>query len=130
MRALKLAGREQSRDHALRYDRDMLIVTGSIECRPDTIDRILELGLAHVQRSRLEPGCILHSIHRDVENELRIVFIEQWEDANALEDHFHVPASGEFVREAAALTLRQPEMSIFEVEVASMRNPAVEKRRS
>src|SRR5580658_5071232 len=66
--------------HAVRYPAVMVIVTGSIEARPDTIDRILELGLAHVQRSRLEPGCLLHSIHRDVENELRLVFIEQWED--------------------------------------------------
>jgi quinol monooxygenase YgiN len=120
----------QSGAHALGYHRAMLIVTGSIEARPDTIDRILELGLAHVQRSRQEPGCLLHSIHRDVENELRIVFIEQWEDARALEDHFHVPASGEFVRDAAALAFRPPEMSIFEVEFASMGNPAAKKRRN
>ena len=116
-------------DHALRYHRDMLIVTGSVEARPDTIDRILELGLAHVQRSRLERGCLLHSIHRDVENELRVVFIERWEDAKALEDHFRVPASGEFVREATALAVRPPEMSIFKGEVASIQNPAPEKRR-
>jgi quinol monooxygenase YgiN len=108
----------------------VLIVTGSIEARPDTIDRILELGLAHVRRSRMEPGCILHSIHRDVENDLRVVFIEQWEDAKALEDHFHVPASGEFVGEAAALALRPPEMSIYEAEVASVGNPAAKKRQS
>jgi quinol monooxygenase YgiN len=58
------------------------------------------------------------------------VFIEQWEDANALEDHFHVPASGEFVRQATALAVRPPEMSIYEAEVASIVNPAAEKRRS
>jgi quinol monooxygenase YgiN len=98
----------------------MLIVTGSIEARPDTIDRILELGLAHVQRSRQEPGCLLHSIHRDVENELRVVFIEQWEDAAALDAHFHVPASGEFVREAAGLAHRPPKIAIFEAKVASI----------
>jgi quinol monooxygenase YgiN len=106
----------------------MVIVTGSVEARPDTIDRIVELGLAHVRRSRREPGCLLHSIHRDVENELRVVFIEQWEDAEALETHFRVPASREFVREAAGLALRPPEMSIFAAEVASMQNPAPEKR--
>src|ERR1700722_99738 len=102
----------------------MLIVTGSIEARPDTIDRILELGLAHVRRSRQEQGCLLHSIHRDVENELRVVFIERWEDSAALEAHFHVSSSGEFVREAAALALRPPEISIFEAEVASIPKPA------
>ena len=107
----------------------MVIVTGSIEARPETIERVLELGLAHVRRSRREAGCLLHSMHRDVENELRVVFIEQWEDAEALEAHFGVPASREFVREAAALALRPPEMSIFEAEVASMPNPAQRKRR-
>jgi quinol monooxygenase YgiN len=107
----------------------MVIVTGSIEARPDTIDRILELGLAHVTRSRQEPGCLLHSIHRDVENELRVVFIEHWEDAEALAAHFHVPASGEFVREATALALRAPKMSIFEAEVASMQNPSRHEKR-
>jgi len=105
----------------------MLIVTGSVEGRPDTIDRILELGLAHVQRSRQEPGCLLHSVHRDVENELRVVFIERWEDAEALEAHFRVPASGEFVRQVTALAVRPPEMSIFEARVASTPNPAPEK---
>jgi hypothetical protein len=35
----------------------------------------------------------------------------------------------EFVREAAALALHSPEMSIFEAEVVSMRNPARETRR-
>ena len=108
----------------------MLIVTGSIEARPDTIDRILELGLAHVRRSRMEPGCILHSIHRDVENDLRVVFIEQWEDAHALQDHFHVPASGQCVEEAIALALRPPEMSIYEAEAASVGTPAAKKRQS
>jgi len=106
----------------------MVIVTGSIEARPDTIDRILELGLAHVQRSRLEPGCLLHSIHRDVENQLRVVFIEHWADTEALQAHFRVPASREFVREAAGLAQRPPEMSIFEAEVASMPNPAAPER--
>ncbi len=106
----------------------MVIVTGSVEARPDTIDRILELGLAHVRRSRREPGCLLHSIHRDVENDLRVVFLEQWEDAEALETHFRVPASREFVREAAGLALRPPEMSIFAAEVAPMQNPAPERR--
>jgi len=102
-----------------RYPCAMLIVIGSIEARPDTIDRILELGLAHVRRSRQEPGCLLHSIHRDVENELRVVFIEQWEDAAALDAHFRVPESGKFVREAANLASAYPEISIFEAEAVT-----------
>jgi quinol monooxygenase YgiN len=100
----------------------MLIVIGSIEARPDTVDRVVELGVAHSQRSRQEPGCLLHHVHRDAENELRVVFVEQWVDAEALATHFHVPASGEFVREAAALAVRAPEMSIFAAEATTFGN--------
>ena len=81
----------------------MIIVTGSIQARPDTVDRILELSLEHVRRSRTEPGCLLHSVHRDVEDPLRIVFLEHWADADALKAHFAVPASNAFVTEAAGL---------------------------
>jgi quinol monooxygenase YgiN len=106
----------------------MVIVTGSIEARPETIDQILELGMAHVQRSRLEAGCLLHSVHRDVENEFRVVFIEQWEDTEALDAHFHVPSAVEFVREVSSLARRPPEMSIFEADVISIQDVVHQRR--
>ena len=97
----------------------VLIVTGSVEARLDSFDRVLELSLAHVRRSRTEPGCVLHSVLRDVEQPLRLVFLEQWVDADALHAHFRVPASGEFVAQLAALAARPPEMAIFDVQPSS-----------
>jgi Antibiotic biosynthesis monooxygenase len=67
-------------------------------------------------------ACLLHSMHRDAENELRVVFVEQWLDAESLEAHFHVPAAGEFVREATSMASRPPEMAIFEAEITSVQN--------
>jgi quinol monooxygenase YgiN len=113
---------------AVRYPGVVLIVTGSIEARPETIERILELGLAHVRRSRQEPGCLLHSMHRDVEDQFRVVFVEQWEDAEALDAHFHLPAAGEFVREISSLARRPPEMLILEGNVISIQDVARQKR--
>ena len=81
----------------------MIIVTGTIRAREDTIDEVVEVGLEHVRRSRTEPGCLLHAVHRDVEDPLRLVFLEHWEDADALRAHFAVPASNEFVRRASEL---------------------------
>lgn len=98
----------------------MLIVTGSITARPDTIDRVLELSLDHVRRSRQEPGCLLHSVHRDVEEPLRLVFLEHWADGDALRTHFAVPASGAFVNEATALAAAPPEMAIFDAHPAAL----------
>jgi quinol monooxygenase YgiN len=101
-----------------RYGRTVLIVTGSITARPDSIDAVLARSLAHVHRSRLEPGCLLHSVQIDAEDRLRLVFIEQWADADALRAHFRVPASGAFVTEASGLASSPPEMTIYDAEVA------------
>ena len=79
------------------YAAVMLIVTGSVQSRPEAIDEVLALSLEHVRRSRAEPGCLLHSVHQDVEDSLRVVFVEHWEDKAALAAHFAVPASGAFV---------------------------------
>jgi quinol monooxygenase YgiN len=98
----------------------MIIVTGSIKARPATLDEVVALSLAHVQRSRGEPGCLLHSVHRDVEDPSRLVFIEHWADADALRAHFRVPASGAFVKEAGGLAAAPPEMTIYTAEVTSL----------
>ena len=98
----------------------MLIVTGSIHARADTIDQAEALSLSHVHRSRREPGCLAHSVHRDVEDPLHLVFVEQWADADALRAHFAMPASHEFVRQVSALAGRRPEMTVFTAEVATL----------
>jgi quinol monooxygenase YgiN len=91
----------------------MIIITGSITGRPDTIGELVTASLEHVRRSRQEPGCISHSVHRDVENPLRLVFIEQWESPAAVQAHFAVPASAQFVRAAMALSDSPPGLQMF-----------------
>ena len=92
----------------------MIIVTGSIRARADAVDRMLELSLQHVRRSREEPGCLLHSVHRDVEDPRRLVFLEHWLDLEALRRHFAVPESNAFVREASALADGPTTIEIYE----------------
>jgi quinol monooxygenase YgiN len=55
----------------------MIVVTGSVTAREDSLDKVRELSLEHVHRSRKEPGCIAHAVHVDCEYPLRLVFIEQ-----------------------------------------------------
>jgi quinol monooxygenase YgiN len=100
--------------------RFVIIVTGSIQAREDTFDRIVDLSLTHVRRSRQEPGCLLHAVHVDVEDPLRLVFLEHWIDEDALRTHFRVPASGAFVRQAATLAASTPEMTIYAADPVSL----------
>jgi quinol monooxygenase YgiN len=94
-----------------------VMVTGSIQARPERIDELLVLSLEHVRRSRAEPGCISHAVHRDVEDPLRLVFVEEWADRAALLAHFAVPASRAFVKAAAACASTAPTMALYEVDV-------------
>jgi len=92
----------------------MIIVTGSLLAKSGCEDRLLALGLEHVRRSRTEPGCVSHAVHRDAENPLRLVFLEEWTDRAALIAHFAVPASRQFVRAAGELVDGAPQLRIYE----------------
>jgi quinol monooxygenase YgiN len=92
----------------------MILVTGSVTARPETLDEVLKLSLEHVHRSRTEPGCISHAVHVDAENPLRLVFVERWADRGALLAHFAVPASRAFVKTLQSLAAEASPIDIYD----------------
>jgi quinol monooxygenase YgiN len=92
----------------------MIIVTGSVRARPDTLDEVLTASLEHVRRSRTEPGCLLHSVHQNVEDPSVVVFLEHWEDRDALATHFAQRGSLAFVTTLNSLAAERPTMAIYE----------------
>lgn len=92
----------------------MILVTGSVVVRLDSLDAALRLSIEHVRRSRLEPGCRRHSVAVDVEDAQRLVFHEIWDDAASLRTHFEVPESGQFVTALTALATSSPEMQVYD----------------
>jgi quinol monooxygenase YgiN len=93
----------------------MIIVTGSVKARPDALLEALRLSLEHVHRSRLEPGCLFHSVHQDVEDPNRLVFLEHWADRDALKAHFGVQESRSFAKALNGLAVEPPSMQTYEV---------------
>jgi quinol monooxygenase YgiN len=98
----------------------MIIVTGSVRARTDTLAAVLEASLEHVRRSRTEPGCLLHSVHQSVEDPLLVVFLEHWADRDALTTHFAQPGSNDFVKSVAALAAERPSIEIYEATPLSL----------
>jgi quinol monooxygenase YgiN len=92
----------------------MIVVTGSVTARQDSFDEVKKLSLAHVHRSRAEPGCISHAVHIDCESPLRLVFFEQWTDRAALLTHFGVAASRDFVRALQSLAAAATTIEIYD----------------
>jgi quinol monooxygenase YgiN len=92
----------------------VIIVTGSVLATPETLDEILAASLAHVSRSRGEAGCLAHGVYRDCEEPLRLFFYEEWTDREALDAHFRVPGSSQFVEAVTARAAVQPTITIRE----------------
>jgi len=92
----------------------MIVVTGSVTAREDSLSEVRRLSLEHVHRSRTENGCISHAVHIDCENPLRLVFVEQWEDRAALMAHFAVPTSRDFVRALQPFAAASPTLEIYD----------------
>ena len=98
----------------------MILVLGSVKVHKGKLDAALALSQEHVARSRLEPGCIAHAVHRDMDDEQRLVFVEKWKDSAALRAHFEIPASRRFVEVLHTLCSEQPEMNVYAAEELSM----------
>ncbi len=98
----------------------MILVTGSMTAREDSIQEARRLSLEHVHRSRKEPGCLSHAVHVDCENPFRLVFIEQWADRAALSAHFAVPASRDFVRALRRLAAAGTTLEIYDAAAVSL----------
>jgi quinol monooxygenase YgiN len=92
----------------------MILVLGHVTAHPEHFDEVLKLSQQHVERSRAEPGCIAHAVHRDTANPLRLVFVEKWSDMPALQVHFRVPASREFGKALATMSSEPPGLEIFD----------------
>ena len=92
----------------------MIIVTGSVRTTPETEARLTAICIAHSARSRAEPGCLGHNVHADCEDPARLVFVEYWQDMDALKAHFALRESRDFVKEARRLAGGGDRMLIFE----------------
>jgi quinol monooxygenase YgiN len=97
----------------------MIIVTGRVITRSERLDEALRVSREHVERSRAEPGCLVHSVHQDAEDPNILFFFEQWEDQDALSAHFAVPESLAFVTALSECAAAPPVMDIYEAEPLS-----------
>jgi len=98
----------------------MIIITGSVALDPAQREEAIRIGCEHSARSRDKDGCITHNCYIDAEDENRMHFFEQWRDMEAVQKHFAVPESGQFIREIGAIAASSPEISIYNADQVAM----------
>jgi quinol monooxygenase YgiN len=100
----------------------VIIITGSILAKPENLEQLRALSLAHVLRSRTEDGCGHHSVCVDAENGLRLVFIERWRDRSAVLQHFADSAARNFAATSRQLAAEPPQLAIYEARELALRD--------
>ena len=92
----------------------MILVTGIVTAKLETIAELTRAARKHTHRSRTEPGCISHHVAVDTDDPLMLHFVERWESAEALKAHFAVPESRAFWRHLKSLAADPGHMQVYE----------------
>jgi quinol monooxygenase YgiN len=66
----------------------MIVVIGRVTTDFDRRDALVAAGQAVAAASRAESGCISYRLYEDTEVENEFVFVEEWENEEALRRHF------------------------------------------
>lgn len=94
----------------------MIVILGSVDVRPDSLEPALQLALEHCARSRSEPGCVSHDCFQAVGRPNLLQFVEVWTDMTLLRAHFAVPESRDFAARIAAFAAAPPSMRLLQAE--------------
>lgn len=93
----------------------MILVVAQATLRADAREAFLAAVPAQLARTRLEAGCIAYAAYTSVEDPLRVIFVERWQDRAAVDAHMAAPHTQAFLALAAASVSAPPSIEDFEV---------------
>jgi len=76
----------------------MIVVVGRVQTDADKREALVRMGQAVAAASRQERGCISYRLYENTERQNEFVFVEEWENSEALQKHFATSHIGEFMR--------------------------------
>lgn len=92
----------------------MLIVSGTFEIHPDDCEAALEAARIMARASNDEPGCHSYAFFVDIDQPNRFRVFEEWEDLEALEEHFQTPHMATFRKSLGAFRILGREIYRYE----------------
>ena len=75
----------------------VIYVVATLTIKPETRAEFIAAATACIKETRKEPGNIAYDLHESVTDPSKMVFVEQWENAEALVPH-RAPGAHEDVR--------------------------------
>ena len=105
----------------------MIYVVATLTVKPETRAEFIAAATACIKETRKEPGNIAYDLHESVTDPTKMVFVEQWENAEALVPHRTAEHMKTFGRVVVKCIERAAEDRDHH---ARQRRPCVETRRT
>ena len=93
----------------------MIVVVGRVSTDAAKRDQLIAVAQKVAAASREEAGCISYRVHEDTEQPNHFVFVEEWEDNGALQQHFGTPHIAEFMQAIPETIVAPPDVKFHEI---------------
>ncbi len=91
----------------------MIYVVATLTVKPETRAEFIAGAMACIKQTRKEAGNIAYDLHESVTDPSRMVFVEQWENAEALVPHRAAEHMKAFGRIAVKCISAPPKIEII-----------------
>lgn len=99
----------------------MIYVVATLTIKPETRAEFIAAAKECIKQTRKEPGNIAYDLHESVTDQSRMVFVEQWENAEALVPHRTAEHMKAFGRVAVKCFSAPPRIEVITPEKVDVR---------
>jgi len=94
----------------------MIVVVGRVSTDPEKRARLIEVAHRVASASRAEGGCVDYRVFEDTERPNQFVFVEEWEDEEALQQHFRTSHIAAFMQAILDTIVGPPDVRFHQIE--------------
>ena len=91
----------------------MIYVVATLTIKPEMHAEFIAAATACIKETRKEPGNIAYDLHESVTDHSKMVFVEQWENAEALVPHRAAEHMKTFGRVAVKCMTAPPKIEVI-----------------
>jgi quinol monooxygenase YgiN len=99
----------------------VIYVVATLTIKPEARAELIEGAKACIAETRKEPGNIAYDMHESVTDPTRMVFVEQWDNAEALGPHGKSDHMKAFGRIAVKCLAAPPKIEVITPEKVDVR---------
>jgi quinol monooxygenase YgiN len=100
---------------------EVIYVVATLTIKPETRADFIAAATACIKETRKEPGNIAYDLHESVTDPSKMVFVEQWENAEALVPHRGAEHMKTFGRVAVKCMSAPPKIEVITPEKVDVR---------